>query len=694
MESPFCGVATGRNSGLADRAEVRRALALFADAELSVELRELPSGRSRVLSALDLDGLVEAAEELSGGKGLYFCINPVTIPPGAHRAAKVADVAYRRWFLIDVDPVKTGGKDQNATDAEKQLTLCVAEAIRTGLTLDGWPKPVLVDSGNGWHLYYQLDGLPCTPETQDLLRNCLRAIKERFGRDGVSIDQAVHNASRIVKLPGSWARKGPHTPDRPHRPARLVEVPRDIEVVPTSLLHALAGMQEKQAAPETNGHAANPFAGQAVGDEDARRKAYARAALERECGKMACASHGDLNNQFYRSAAALGNLVGSGDLTEEDVVHALLNAGRAAGCDNPAKDEDTVRRALKEGAKTPRTVPPSATEAPAEAAKEDDDRRVATIDDLARAGAAISWLWELWLPRNVLVAIAAEGGTGKTRFCADLMRRIRHGLPWPDGSPMTLPPDSKALWVVSDNHHDEMVTLTRSFKIEDVVYINAWSDNPYDGTSLDDMEDLRALEARIRKVQPTFVIVDTVGNSTEKNLSKSEDARAYYMPLQVLARRHKTTVLALTHLNAGGKFLGRRILEKVRLAIKLERPDTSTEKRSLEVAKSNSKRPATLGVTMGDGGNEYDHDPPRPPEEGPSETSNASKAPSAVYSATSWLCERLKKGPAKVVEVRQEAAAEGITTGTLYRAKQALGVIEARRGCLWWSLPEAVPCPE
>src|SRR5262245_5287937 len=76
---------------------------------------------------------------------------------------------------------------------------------------------------------------------------------------------------------------------------------------------------------------------------------------------------------------------------------------------------------------------------PEEDVKTVDPLQVATIDDLRRAGAAVSWFWKGWIPAGVLTAIAAPGGTGKTRFCGDLLRRIRRGLPWPDGQEMQLP---------------------------------------------------------------------------------------------------------------------------------------------------------------------------------------------------------------------------------------------------------------
>lgn len=330
---------------------------------------------------------------------------------------------------------------------------------------------------------------------------------------------------------------------------------------------------------------------------------------------------------------------------------------------------------------------------PAVPSEEERERQVATISDLERAGAEVSWLWEGWLQCGVVIAIASEAGTGKTRFCADLLRRIAHGLPWPDGSPMLLPRDSKALWVVSDNHHDEMVNLCRDFGIRDNVCINAWADDPYGGVALDAAEDFRDLELRVQKVRPTFVIVDTVGNATDRNLSKQEDARAFYSPLQVLARRYRTTVIAVTHLNTAGKFLGRRVLEKVRAALRMDKPDPGDDRRALELYKTFGKKPAPLGLTMGDAGNEYDNAPPKAPvgfEPGlptPSTNGHVGRPATASVACADWLRERLKNGPVRVSELRTEAELKGWAAGTLYPVGKALSVIETLdNGRKWWSL--------
>jgi putative DNA primase/helicase len=300
-----------------------------------------------------------------------------------------------------------------------------------------------------------------------------------------------------------------------------------------------------------------------------------------------------------------------------------------------------------------------------EAAEADD---VATIEDLIRFGASVRWLWPGWIQIGVLVIIAAEGGAGKTRFCADLLRRIRHSLAWPDGKKIEVDPASLVLWVVADNHHDEMVTLSQDFGIVESIRLNASKKDPYGGVSLESPEELAQLERRIRAVKPILVIIDTVGNSTDKNLSKQEDAKAYYQPLQVMARKTGTAIVCLTHLSANGNVLGRRAQEKVRVVIQMSQPDPSSEKRKLWVHKTNAQKPKPMGLTMGNKGNEYDDNPPEAP------ATEGEFKETGIDLAVEWLTGKLHEADdsRKVGELITLAEADGINRNTLYRAQKRL----------------------
>jgi hypothetical protein len=164
-------------------------------------------------------------------KGVYFTLNPLNPDLLARRCnridwanegelAKDKDVLRRRWLLVDADPIRD--PLISATEDEKAAALQTVQSVRDFLRSRSWPDPILADSGNGYHLLYAVD-LPANDG--GLVERLLRSLAERFDSAQVKIDQKVFNPSRICKLPGTLARKGDDTPGRPHRRAKILEVP-------------------------------------------------------------------------------------------------------------------------------------------------------------------------------------------------------------------------------------------------------------------------------------------------------------------------------------------------------------------------------------------------------------------------------------------------------------------------------------
>jgi hypothetical protein len=164
-------------------------------------------------------------------KGVYFTLNPLNPDLLARRCNRIdwagegelskdKDALCRRWLLVDADPVRD--PLISATDEEKQYAWDTILAVREHLRARSWPEPLLADSGNGYHLLYRVD-LPA--DDGGIVERILKALAAMFDSDHVRIDQKVFNPARICKLPGTIARKGDNTRQRPHRRARLLEVP-------------------------------------------------------------------------------------------------------------------------------------------------------------------------------------------------------------------------------------------------------------------------------------------------------------------------------------------------------------------------------------------------------------------------------------------------------------------------------------
>ncbi len=230
--SPANGRALPDSEGIC-AADVHTWLQRFIEPGQVTELRALrvstPTYRRPHTEAgfFDYDHLLAMAKEAlclsQSAQGVYFVMNPLK-PEILARCAnrvKVAEtgdqagdqhILRRRWLLVDVDPAKVSGV--SATDEEKAEAWQVMRAVRKHLTGLGWPKPILADSGNGYHAFYRID-LPA--EDGGIVERCLKALAQRFDTDAAKIDQKVFNPARIAKVPGTWARKGDDTSDRPHR---------------------------------------------------------------------------------------------------------------------------------------------------------------------------------------------------------------------------------------------------------------------------------------------------------------------------------------------------------------------------------------------------------------------------------------------------------------------------------------------
>lgn len=219
-----------------DYAELERSFAAFVAPGSVFEIRLLHHNKKRV-DAGYFNSAHEAASAIAALQdsyaGIYFTPNPVEpdllarahnrIAPWQQFTTMDPNIVRRKWLLIDIDPNRPSGI--SSTDAEFQNAFKVAAIISGTLEFQyGWPLPYLNVSGNGAHIMYPLD-LPNTEEVRDAIHTFLKTLGGRFNANNCSVDTTTFNASRIFRVPGTWARKGDSTPERPHRRARMVTQP-------------------------------------------------------------------------------------------------------------------------------------------------------------------------------------------------------------------------------------------------------------------------------------------------------------------------------------------------------------------------------------------------------------------------------------------------------------------------------------
>jgi hypothetical protein len=254
---------------------IEAALRALVEPGSVVELRVLKAGHGGTVSGyFDDVAIMAAAAATWDGKasGVYFTHNPVNPELLArapnrvveHTKTNTADreILRRRRFLVDLDPTRP--TDVAATNEEHEAAIQRAREIQVHLLDQGWPKPVAIDSGNGCHLVYGID-LPNDEESKLLVHGCLKTLASQFDDSVVHVDTAVGNASRIIRVPGTWNLKGEPLArglgpvpagQRPHRRSILLFAPDQLEVVPVEKLQALAssaGPIRNSDPPRTEG---------------------------------------------------------------------------------------------------------------------------------------------------------------------------------------------------------------------------------------------------------------------------------------------------------------------------------------------------------------------------------------------------------------------------------------------------------
>ena len=250
-------------NAIIDHAAVRETLKLLIPSGAVTEIRivEGTGFNDRYLRTWsgyfdNADDVPDQLDRLSGWTGAYFVpneINPALLARAVNRIRPIvkepttsdADVTARRFMLVDVDSVRPKGI--SSTNEEHDCAVRIVQAIAEDLQLEGWPTPVIADSGNGGHLLYPVT-LPADDKT--LVKRCLEALAKRYPSASAKVDTSVFNPARIWKLYGTFARKGDNTTARPHRMSRIISAPPILDAVSIELLEELAGpVPEPPKAP-------------------------------------------------------------------------------------------------------------------------------------------------------------------------------------------------------------------------------------------------------------------------------------------------------------------------------------------------------------------------------------------------------------------------------------------------------------
>lgn len=162
------------------------------------------------------------------------------------------DIKYRRWLMIDFDPIRDGDvKEIASTQEEFENSKVVAREARKYLLSLGFKQPVVCFSGNGTHLLIKLDNVECNEQNDKVISNVLKYLAMKFTDEKVDCDTKVSNRARLTKFYSSVSRKGGNTTTRPHRKSEIVVVPPEIQATEFRILEYISALYEQSQVSET-----------------------------------------------------------------------------------------------------------------------------------------------------------------------------------------------------------------------------------------------------------------------------------------------------------------------------------------------------------------------------------------------------------------------------------------------------------
>jgi AAA domain len=206
------------------------------------------------------DAVVKALSQAPFCKAAYITLNPVKrdlfyrcmnrfqpVQPGMCTSAD--SVERRLLLMIDVDPRRLSGISASREEAHAARRKAIQ--VLRHLELFGFPRPLLVASGNGVQLHYAVD---LAADDHGAIKRFLAALAAVFDdpvdcTPSAEIDTGVWEANRLCRVPGTVSRKGDHHPTRPHRVARMLYAPRRLEVVSLELLQTITEFLESGLRP-------------------------------------------------------------------------------------------------------------------------------------------------------------------------------------------------------------------------------------------------------------------------------------------------------------------------------------------------------------------------------------------------------------------------------------------------------------
>lgn len=322
-------------------------------------------------------------------------------------------------------------------------------------------------------------------------------------------------------------------------------------------------------------------------------------------------------------------------------------------------------------------------------------RKVSEVDSQP-----VEWLWPGYFPKGALCLVDGDPGLGKSFLTLDLAARISVGGMFPTGD------RPKPGGVVLLGYEDAPAYTIRprleamGADLDRVVLLEGVADNK--GPRLPNVTDISAIREAAASVNAGLIVIDPLMAALPGEVDgySDHDVRSVLAPLAKLAQETGATVLVVRHLNKnqratalyrGGGSIG--IIAAARAAFLVGKDPRDPQVRVLAPLKMNlAPLPPSLRFRLAGTDREVPFLEWLPGPCGLSaEDLLEPPARGSVESASAFLQERLRDGPVAVDIVQREARERGFSVSTLFRARDALGVVSRKvsfKGGWDWRLPD------
>ncbi|MEE1611891.1 AAA family ATPase [Microvirga sp. CF3016] len=322
----------------------------------------------------------------------------------------------------------------------------------------------------------------------------------------------------------------------------------------------------------------------------------------------------------------------------------------------------------------------------------------------------VSWLWPDRIPLGKLTIIVGDPGLGKSLLGAYLAATVSQGALWPITEDPA-PKGSVLLVSTEDDIADTIVPRLHAAGAEtQAVHLCQGTEHGSGRCSLDLTRDIEALEQVAADLSDLkLIVIDPITACLGRaNQNTAGAVRAVMTRLAEFAARTGVAVVVISHLNKSAsrsammRATGSLAFVAVaRAAFLVTKDPVDSDRRLLLPIKSNlsadrqglSFRVESAGVGSGTAPHLVFDDEPVAisADVALNETRSIREARSALDEAKDFLLECLADGAMPALEVKAAAQGMGISSASLRRAKEELGITPKKSGMAgeWrWMLPE------